>query len=197
MLTQKTAESTTFASRESPASTDAQSEQSSRSETQMAQETAKIQKMFPDGKCRFEFRKTSDPKTDTHKSIPVLLIAFGSCNESQVLNDIHNLSQTRWTLFHTSNHTNPSYSHSHPHHPTTLRYFSCNSVILTTFLSVSLPSLSLFANQINKQQTRNNSEDYYGDLDLKSIRKSELLAGLANSDSRGNAAIAKTKNKKE
>lgn len=30
----------------------------------------------------------------------------------------------------------------------------------------------------------NNSEDYYGDLDLKSIRKSELLAGLANADSR-------------
>ncbi|VEN59256.1 unnamed protein product [Callosobruchus maculatus] len=27
-----------------------------------------------------------------------------------------------------------------------------------------------------------NSEDYYGDLDLKSIRKSELLAGLASSD---------------
>lgn len=27
------------------------------------------------------------------------------------------------------------------------------------------------------------SEDYYGDLDLKSIRKSELLAGLANSSS--------------
>lgn len=27
----------------------------------------------------------------------------------------------------------------------------------------------------------NFSEDYYGDLDLKSIRKSELLAGLHNS----------------
>lgn len=26
------------------------------------------------------------------------------------------------------------------------------------------------------------SEDYYGDLDLKSIRKSELLAGLQNND---------------
>lgn len=26
------------------------------------------------------------------------------------------------------------------------------------------------------------SEDYYGDLDLKSIRKSELLAGLQNTD---------------
>lgn len=28
----------------------------------------------------------------------------------------------------------------------------------------------------------NSSEDYYGDLDLKSIRKSELLAGLQNND---------------
>lgn len=27
------------------------------------------------------------------------------------------------------------------------------------------------------------SEDYYGDLDLKAIRKSELLAGLANASS--------------
>lgn len=50
---------------------------------------------------------------------------------------------------------------------------------------------------LTHQQTKNNSEDYYGDLDLKSIRKSELLAGLANSDSRGNAAIKKTKNKSE
>jgi hypothetical protein len=39
----------------------------------------------------------------------------------------------------------------------------------------------------------NNSEDYYGDLDLKSIRKSELLAGLANADSRG-AQKKKTQN---
>lgn len=37
------------------------------------------------------------------------------------------------------------------------------------------------------------SEDYYGDLDLKSIRKSELLAGLASSGSSrpGNAGAAK------
>jgi hypothetical protein len=43
-----------------------------------------------------------------------------------------------------------------------------------------------------------NSEDYYGDLDIKSIRKSELLAGLANPDNRGaNAGSAKTKKNKE
>lgn len=42
-----------------------------------------------------------------------------------------------------------------------------------------------------------NSEDYYGDLDLKTIRKSELLAGLANSDSRGNAAVSRPKNQKK
>lgn len=40
----------------------------------------------------------------------------------------------------------------------------------------------------------NNSEDYYGDLDLKSIRKSELLAGLANADSRGPAKKNKNQN---
>ena len=40
----------------------------------------------------------------------------------------------------------------------------------------------------------NYSEDYYGDLDLKSIRKSELLAGLQNNDqSRAQAAKAATK----
>ena len=39
------------------------------------------------------------------------------------------------------------------------------------------------------------SEDYYGDLDLKSIRKSELLAGLTNSNGRN--PIAKKNNNKE
>ncbi|CAH1974243.1 unnamed protein product [Acanthoscelides obtectus] len=34
----------------------------------------------------------------------------------------------------------------------------------------------------NFVQTLEKREDYYGDLDLKSIRKSELLAGLASSD---------------
>lgn len=44
----------------------------------------------------------------------------------------------------------------------------CPSVFLPCVLSfVSFP---------------NCSEDYYGDLDLKSIRKSELLAGLQNND---------------
>lgn len=38
---------------------------------------------------------------------------------------------------------------------------------------------SLFSNTLNLS---NYSEDYYGDLDLKSIRKSELLAGLQNND---------------
>lgn len=41
------------------------------------------------------------------------------------------------------------------------------------------------------------SEDYYGDLDLKSIRKSELLAGLSSSSSHksktNTAAAPKTK----
>jgi hypothetical protein len=49
-LTQRTAENTTSALKALPASTDAQSELSSRSETLMAQATAKDQKMFPDGK---------------------------------------------------------------------------------------------------------------------------------------------------
>ena len=35
-----------------------------------------------------------------------------------------------------------------------------------------------------------NSEDYYGDLDLKSIRKSELLAGLNNSQGRSSPPAA-------
>lgn len=51
-LTLKIAESTTFASKVLPASTDAQSEQSSRSETLTAQETAKTQKTFPDGELK-------------------------------------------------------------------------------------------------------------------------------------------------
>lgn len=50
MLTLKIAENTTFASKALPANTDAQLEQSSRSETLMAQETAKTPKTFPDGK---------------------------------------------------------------------------------------------------------------------------------------------------
>lgn len=40
-------------------------------------------------------------------------------------------------------------------------------------------------------RTTHYSEDYYGDLDLKSIRKSELLAGLANADSRNPAKSKK------
>lgn len=42
---------------------------------------------------------------------------------------------------------------------------------------------SLNALKITKMYTRIRSEDYYGDLDLKAIRKSELLAGLSASDS--------------
>lgn len=34
------------------------------------------------------------------------------------------------------------------------------------------------------QSDESYSEDYYGDLDLKSIRKSELLAGLQSSEGR-------------
>lgn len=43
-------------------------------------------------------------------------------------------------------------------------------------------SISLFPSTCNHYH--HNSEDYYGDLDLKSIRKSELLAGLNNSQGR-------------
>lgn len=38
-----------------------------------------------------------------------------------------------------------------------------------------------------------NSEDYYGDLDLKSIRKSELLAGLHSKDGEHRVKAPKTK----
>jgi hypothetical protein len=37
---------------------------------------------------------------------------------------------------------------------------------------------------------QHNSEDYYGDLDLNSIRKSELLAGLNNSQGRSSPQAA-------
>lgn len=49
-LTQRTAENTTSALKALPVSTDAQSELSSRLEILTVQETAKDQKMFPDGK---------------------------------------------------------------------------------------------------------------------------------------------------
>ena len=49
MLTQKTAVNTTFAWKELLVNMDAQSEQYSKLEIPMAQETAKTQKMFPDG----------------------------------------------------------------------------------------------------------------------------------------------------
>jgi hypothetical protein len=54
-LIQKTAENTTSASRELPVSTDAQLEQSSRLETQMAQATARTLKTFPDGKFTLDY----------------------------------------------------------------------------------------------------------------------------------------------
>lgn len=41
------------------------------------------------------------------------------------------------------------------------------------------------------------SEDYYGDLDLKSIRKSELLAGLANKDNIGNKSKKTNQNQNQ
>jgi hypothetical protein len=50
MLIQKTAENITSVSKESPVNTVVQLEQYSKLETQMVQETVKIQKMFPDGK---------------------------------------------------------------------------------------------------------------------------------------------------
>lgn len=53
-LTQKTAENITSVSKVLLVNMDAQSEQSSRLETLMALETAKIQKMFPDGELNFE-----------------------------------------------------------------------------------------------------------------------------------------------
>lgn len=37
------------------------------------------------------------------------------------------------------------------------------------------------------------SEDYYGDLDLKAIRKSELLSGLDNKSRQQSASSAETK----
>lgn len=77
------------------------------------------------------------------------------------------------------------------HNPDTSKY----SLQLSHFNHIFISSVSLLF--LTNKQTKNNSEDYYGDLDLKSIRKSELLAGLANADSRGNAAIKKTKNKNE
>jgi hypothetical protein len=50
------------------------------------------------------------------------------------------------------------------------------------FVSVSLCALLPLTITIT-----NNSEDYYGDLDLKSIRKSELLAGLNTSQGRSSS----------
>lgn len=41
------------------------------------------------------------------------------------------------------------------------------------------------------------SEDYYGELDLKAIRKSELLAGLHNSDAGRNKPNLKPRPSKE
>jgi hypothetical protein len=52
-LTQKTAENTTSVLRELPENTDVQLVQSSKSETQTVQETAKTQKMFPAGELSF------------------------------------------------------------------------------------------------------------------------------------------------
>ena len=72
MLTQKTAENITSVLRELPASMVVQSEQSSKSETLMAQETAKTQKMFPDGK--FFFSIFSIFTFLQNKSITLLLI---------------------------------------------------------------------------------------------------------------------------
>ena len=58
---------------------------------------------------------------------------------------------------------------------------ACITIILTIVFYFSfLPSTS---------NHYHNSEDYYGDLDLKSIRKSELLAGL-NSQGRSSPPAA-------
>jgi hypothetical protein len=51
------------------------------------------------------------------------------------------------------------------------------TIILTIVFYFSLPPST-------SNHYHHNSEDYYGDLDLKSIRKSELLAGLNNSQGR-------------
>jgi hypothetical protein len=72
-----------------------------------------------------------------------------------------------------------------------MKIFQITQVILLTTFFICFSSVS---NHSTFERT-NNSEDYYGDLDLKSIRKSELLAGLANADSRGKAGLAKTKSK--
>jgi hypothetical protein len=72
-LTQKIAESTTFASKALLVNMDAQSEQSSRLETQTVQETVKIQKMFPDGKfplnCFFPFTTTKPQHIQFHQIV--------------------------------------------------------------------------------------------------------------------------------
>lgn len=54
-------------------------------------------------------------------------------------------------------------------HTSSLKKTQLNFIIVTFCERVPPISDSLF-----------HSEDYYGDLDLKSIRKSELLAGLQN-----------------
>jgi hypothetical protein len=76
MLTQKTAENTTSVLKALPVNMDAQSEQSSRLETLTVQETAKTQKMFPDGKLPLKLASPSTiQKPHEHfKSIKLLLI---------------------------------------------------------------------------------------------------------------------------
>lgn len=96
-LTQKTAENTTFALKVLPANMDAQSEQSSRSETQTVQETAKTPKMFPDGKFLFKCYPFLFPHEHS-KPIKLLLMTVLRI-DSQMLNSSYNLYH-----FHTSNH---------------------------------------------------------------------------------------------
>lgn len=72
-----------------------------------------------------------------------------------------------------------------------LQYFVFTTMIKTTFTRVShffYFCLSIFFSTSTILLLY--SEDYYGDLDLKSIRKSELLAGLHG----GEPKVKKTKN---
>lgn len=96
MLTQKTVESTTSVLKELPENTDAQSVQSSKSEIQTVQETAKTQKMFPAGKSLFLFPLYKCHSSQFWELSTHLLIGFAFCKHptSMVVTEICSIKAT-------------------------------------------------------------------------------------------------------